>query len=328
MAPLPSAPGGTDDILTCQLPGMVHAEGARGFRQEREDDPKLTAFRHSSLNGYNVCLVTFGTVDVIQSGLQLGSIAPGSSAEIVVASADGSQRLRIRADDDGQLEEAWFVNDTEQPHGPEVEAWRDALLEYLTATAERGQILAYSARLRGEVARMTGERARLRGEIARARGEVSRLAGERSRLAGEEARLRGQIARLNGETARLRGEIYRTNDPEERRAIEARLRARSVEVEEEVARIRAQIEALDTPTRLARMDEEVEVMRAETARQVDTLRTRLETLEEDHEARTREIAETIEALDAEALVDEIDARLPELRARAIAAIEAIGFEAP
>ncbi len=325
-APPPPAPGGALDVLTCELPGMVRAEGVRHFLQEGEDDGGVTAFRHASLEGYNVCLLTFGTVRLTDSGIRPSSMAPGTSVELVVASAEGSQRLRIRADDSGELHEEWFVNEGERALGPQVEAWRDALLGYLGATNERGRILGAAAQLRGEIARMNGERARLRGEIARAQGEVARRAGEAARLRGQEARLRGEIARLNGETARLRGQLYRIDDPEERQALEARIQTHTADVEIRAAEIETEIEALDTPTRLAQMEEEIERMRAETDREADAVRSRIDALTEEHEARTREIEAEIEALDVEARVAKIDARLPELRARAIAAIEAIGFD--
>ena len=281
--------------------------------------------RVARLGPYTVCYASGGEVRLAEGGIRPSSMPPGSSLDLEVASQDGRQQLRIQVDDDGALHEEWRVDGLEQPLGPQVEAWRGALLEYLGASAERGDLTGAEARLRGEIARMNGERARLEGEIARARGAVARLAGERSRLAGQEARLRGETARLHGETARLRGQLHRTDDPEERRALEERIEAHSADVERRSAEIDAEIEALDTPTRLAEMQEEIEVMRAETDREADAVRARIDILETEHEARTREIEAEIEALDVEARVAEIDARLPELRARAIAAIEAIGF---
>ena len=312
-SPPPTVLGDTLETWGCRA-SPVDGEGARGYLLKGD------------VGKHALCLYSSGPVRLTEGGIRPGSLAPGAWVEIVVASPEGSQRLRIHSEAGGGLREEWFVNDDSRPTGPEVERWREALLAYLGATMERGRILGYEGRLRGQVAEMDGQRALLRGQIAFARGQVARLSGERSLALGTETRLRGEIARLRGETAQLRGQIARTVDPAELRALEGSLEVQSAHAVSRIAEIEDEIAALDTDARVADLDEELETLHGDTAQEITALKARLDALEGEHEARTRQLEDEIAALETESRIDEIDDRLPGLRVRALEVIEAVGFD--
>jgi len=198
---------------------------------------------------------------------------------------------------------------------------------------ERARALSQEPRLQAEIARMQAEGARIASEIARLRSAEPRLQAERARLARqlavmEEAReavtdpdvragLSSEIAALREKIERVEAEVREAEVSEEVAVLQDRLAEHRSRMEERIAEVRAEIEALAAEDDPEAVDEEIARHRAETRERMEALRARIAEQEEEARERIGEVQAEMEALHA---------RMGDLGARLLDAIEAAGFD--